>query len=38
VMTLPDKPGFGVELIDDIEAKFPFQPGTYQKPNARVRR
>ena len=38
VMTLPDKPGFGVELIDDVEKRFPFQPGSYQKPNARVAR
>ena len=38
VMTLPDKPGFGVELIDDVEKRFPFQPGSYQKPNVRVSR
>lgn len=38
VMTLPDEPGFGVELIDDLEEKFPFQPGSYQKPNARLLR
>lgn len=36
LMTLPDKPGFGVELIDDIEKVFPYVPGSYQKPNARV--
>lgn len=36
VMEIPDKPGFGVELIDDVEKKFPFVPGSYNKPNARV--
>ena len=36
VMTLPDRPGLGVELIDDLEERFPFQPGPYQKPNSRV--
>ena len=38
VMKLPDKPGFGVELIDDVEKKFPFVPGSYSKPNARIAR
>ena len=32
-MDLPDKPGFGVELIDDIEKKFPWVPGWFDKPN-----
>lgn len=32
-MTLPDKPGFGVELIDDIEKKFPYEPGSFQVRN-----
>ena len=32
-MDLPDKPGFGVEVIDDIEKKFPWVPGSYSKPN-----
>jgi len=36
VMQLPDKPGFGVELIADVEKKFPFVPGGYSKPNPRV--
>ena len=30
--TLPQKPGFGVEVIDDVAKKFPFIPGTYDKP------
>jgi L-alanine-DL-glutamate epimerase-like enolase superfamily enzyme len=33
VLTIPDKPGFGVELIDDLEKKFPWQPGPYYKRN-----
>jgi len=32
-LTIPDKPGYGVELIDDIEKKFPFVPGNYYKRN-----
>ena len=34
---LNDKPGFGVELIDDIEKKFPWSPGSYLKPNPALR-
>ena len=33
MMALPDKPGYGVELIDDIEERFPWVPGSYLKPN-----
>jgi L-alanine-DL-glutamate epimerase-like enolase superfamily enzyme len=36
VMKLPQKPGFGLELIDDVEKKFPFVPGSYTKPNERL--
>lgn len=32
-MRLPDKPGFGVELIDDVEKAFPYVPGSFSKPN-----
>ncbi len=32
VIELPDKPGFGVEVIDDVEKKFPFIPGRYDRP------
>lgn len=32
-MDLPDKPGFGVEIIEDVEKKFPYVPGSYLKPN-----
>jgi len=32
-MDLPDKPGFGVEVIDDLDKKFPWAPGRYLKPN-----
>ncbi len=35
-MTLPDKPGYGVELIPDIEKRFPFVPGSYMHPNPRL--
>ena len=33
VLTIPDKPGYGVELIDDVEKKFPWEPGPYYKTN-----
>lgn len=33
VMKLSDKPGFGVELIDDVEKVFPYVPGAFSKPN-----
>ncbi|MFN8442537.1 MAG: mandelate racemase/muconate lactonizing enzyme family protein [Caldilineaceae bacterium] len=33
VLTIPDKPGYGVELIDDLEERFPFVPGPYYKTN-----
>ena len=36
VMKLPDRPGFGVELIDGVEKKFPYVPGSYSKPNERL--
>jgi L-alanine-DL-glutamate epimerase-like enolase superfamily enzyme len=36
VMTLPDKPGFGVELIDDVEKTFPYVPGSFSRPNPRL--
>jgi len=32
-MDLPDKPGYGVEIIENIEKKFPWVPGTFSKPN-----
>lgn len=32
-LSIPDKPGYGVDLIDNIEKKFPFSPGFYGKPN-----
>jgi L-alanine-DL-glutamate epimerase-like enolase superfamily enzyme len=31
-MELPDRPGFGMELIPDIETKFPFEPGDWRRP------
>ena len=35
-MDLPNKPGYGVELIPDVEKKFPFVPGSYSRPNPRT--
>ena len=32
-LTIPDKAGFGVELVDDIDKKFPWVPGPYYKRN-----
>jgi hypothetical protein len=32
-MDLPDRPGYGVELIPDVEKTFPWAPGSYQMPN-----
>ena len=29
-LELPEKPGLGVELIDDVAKKFPFIPGRMQ--------
>ena len=31
-LVLPDKPGFGVEVIDDAEKRFPFISGRYDRP------
>lgn len=36
-MTLSDKPGYGVELIDDIAERFPWAPGSYLKDNPRMK-
>tara|TARA_B100001250_G_scaffold154086_2_gene132446 strand:+ start:71 stop:1330 length:1260 start_codon:yes stop_codon:yes gene_type:complete len=33
ILTIPDRPGFGVDLIEDIEERFPFVPGPYYKKN-----
>lgn len=35
ILTIPDKPGFGVEIIDDVEKRFPFVEGPYYKRNPR---
>jgi L-alanine-DL-glutamate epimerase-like enolase superfamily enzyme len=32
-LDLPNKPGYGVELIPGIEKKFPYLPGSYNRPN-----
>ena len=33
VAPVPEKPGFGVELVDDIFLKFPYIPGEDNRPN-----
>lgn len=35
ILKLPNRPGYGMELIDDVEKKFPFAPGTYSMKNPR---
>ena len=32
-MTLPEKPGFGLEIVDNVASKFPYTPGKYLKSN-----
>ena len=32
-LKLPYKPGYGVEIIDDLEKRFRYEPGSYQRPN-----
>ncbi len=32
-MDLPDRPGFGMELIDDVASKFPYIDGSWAVPN-----
>ncbi len=32
-MDLPDKPGYGMEVIDDVEKKFPYIPGSHTRRN-----
>jgi L-alanine-DL-glutamate epimerase-like enolase superfamily enzyme len=33
-LELPKKPGLGIEVIDDAAERFPFIPGTYDKPKS----
>jgi galactonate dehydratase len=35
-MQLPNKPGFGLELIDGLEKRFPFLPGRYDRPRPKA--
>ncbi len=32
-LDLPDRPGYGMELIPDIEKRFPFEPGNWLRPS-----
>jgi len=34
-ITLSDKPGFGMELLPDLEKQFPYRPGPMVQPNPR---
>lgn len=36
-LTIPEKPGYGVEIIDDVAKRFPFEPGSYAKPNPKFK-
>jgi L-alanine-DL-glutamate epimerase-like enolase superfamily enzyme len=31
-LTLPDKPGLGIEVVEDAARRWPFIPGTYDRP------
>ena len=33
-LELPQKPGFGVEMIDDAPKRFPYIPGRYDRPRS----
>jgi L-alanine-DL-glutamate epimerase-like enolase superfamily enzyme len=37
IMELPERPGFGMELVDEVERKFPYVPGGYLRPNPRLK-
>ena len=34
-VTLPDRPGLGIEVVEDIEKRFPYEPGPNTLPNPR---
>ena len=35
-LQLNDKPGYGMEVIDDIEKNFPYSPGSFKRPNPKM--
>lgn len=37
-MDLPDKPGLGIELTDDLEKRFPYSSGHYSRSNPNITR
>jgi L-alanine-DL-glutamate epimerase-like enolase superfamily enzyme len=37
ILSLPRKPGFGLELADGLARRFPYIPGTYHRPNPQLR-
>ena len=34
-VTLPDRPGLGIEVVEDVEKRFPYEPGPNTLPNPR---
>ncbi|MCB1123450.1 MAG: mandelate racemase/muconate lactonizing enzyme family protein [Verrucomicrobiae bacterium] len=35
-LQLNNKPGYGLEIIDDVEKKFPYEPGSFKRPNPKM--
>ena len=35
-LQLNDKPGYGLEIIDDVEKQFPYVPGSFKRPNPKM--
>lgn len=35
-LQLNNKPGYGMEVIDDIEKRFPYSPGSFKRPNPKM--
>lgn len=36
-LDLTSKPGYGVEVIDEVEMKFPYAPGSFKRPNPKMK-
>jgi L-alanine-DL-glutamate epimerase-like enolase superfamily enzyme len=37
-MQLPDRPGYGVEVIDDVAKRFPYVEGSFKRPNPKMQK
>lgn len=37
-LSLNNKPGYGLELVDDVEKKFPYSPGSFKRPNPKMQK